>query len=94
MSDSSDPLRVQLARALDWEEAHVGFDKAVDDIPVDKQGARAPGFEHSPWELLEHMRIAQEDILDFCVNSTGLVPPISWSTSGIVFTPCGHGSPE
>ena len=69
MSDSSDPLRVQLARALDWEEAHVGFDKALDDIPVDKQGARAPGFEHSPWELLEHMRIAQEDILDFCVNS-------------------------
>ena len=69
MSDSSDPLRTQLARLLGWEEAHVGFDKAVDDIPGDKRGARASGFEHSPWELLEHMRIAQEDILDFCVNS-------------------------
>jgi uncharacterized damage-inducible protein DinB len=46
----------------------VGFDKAVDGIPVDKRGARPPGFEHSPWQLLEHLRLAQEDILDFCVN--------------------------
>ena len=55
-------------RVLDWEEAHVGLDKAVDGIPPDKRGARAAGFEHSPWQLLEHVRIAQEDILDFCVN--------------------------
>jgi hypothetical protein len=68
MSPSSDPLRAQLVRVLDWEESHVGFDKAVDGIPGVKRGARATGFEHSPWELLEHMRIAQEDILDFCVN--------------------------
>ena len=61
-------LRDHLVRALDWEEAHVGFDKAV-DIPADKRGARAPGFEHSPWQLLEHLRLAQEDILDFCVNA-------------------------
>jgi hypothetical protein len=33
------------------------------------RGARVAGFEHSPWQLLEHIRIAQEDILDFCVNS-------------------------
>ena len=54
---------------LDWEEAHVGFDKAVDGIPADKRGVQAPGFEHSPWQLLEHMRMAQDDILDFCVNA-------------------------
>jgi uncharacterized damage-inducible protein DinB len=68
MSDAIDPLRAQLARILDWEESHVGFDKAIDGIPDDKRGARAPGLEHSPWQLLEHMRLAQEDILDFCVN--------------------------
>ena len=62
-------LRAQLAGLLDWEEAHVGFDKALDGIPVDKRGARAIGFEHSPWQLLEHMRLAQDDILDFCVNA-------------------------
>jgi len=69
MSDSPDPLRAYLARILDWEEAHVGFDAAVGGIPDDKRGARATGFEHSPWQLLEHMRIAQKDILDFCVNA-------------------------
>ena len=68
MSEASDPLRAQLVRILDWEESHVGFDKAVDRIAADKRGARAAGFEHSPWQLVEHMRIAQEDILDFCVN--------------------------
>jgi uncharacterized damage-inducible protein DinB len=68
MSASPDPLRAQLLRVLDWEEAHVGFDKAVDRIPADRRGANAPGFEHSPWQLLEHMRLAQKDLLDFCVN--------------------------
>ena len=67
MSDAR--LREQLIRVLDWEEAHVGFDKAVDALPEAKRGARASGFEHSVWELLEHMRIAQEDILEFCVNA-------------------------
>jgi hypothetical protein len=62
-------LRDHLARVLDWEEAHVGFDKAVAGIAADKRGARAAGFEHSPWQLVEHIRIAQEDILDFCVNA-------------------------
>ena len=62
-------LRDHLVRLLDWEDAHVGFDKAIDGIPADKRGARTAGFEHSPWQLLEHIRIAQEDILDFCVNS-------------------------
>ena len=65
---SDEALREQLVRSLDWQEAHVSFDDALKDLPADKRGTRAPGFEHSVWELLEHMRIAQEDILDFCVN--------------------------
>ena len=69
MTDSTRALREHLVRVLDWEDAHVGFDKAVDGIPPDRRGARASGFEHSPWQLLEHIRIAQDDILDFCVNS-------------------------
>jgi len=66
MSDQA--LRDQLVRVLDWEEAHVGFDKAIEGLPAEQRGVRAPGFEHSVWELVEHVRIAQEDILDFCVN--------------------------
>jgi uncharacterized damage-inducible protein DinB len=68
MKKQPDPLRAQLARVLDWEEAHVGFEKAVDGIPTLKRGAQVPGFEHTLWQLLEHMRLAQNDLLQFCVN--------------------------
>jgi hypothetical protein len=67
-STMADPLREQLARLLEWKEAHAGFDKAVEGIPLAAQGTVPPGFEHSAWQLLEHIRIAQEDILDFTVN--------------------------
>ena len=69
MPNARDAVRDHLVRVLDWEEAHVDFDKAVDGIPANKRGAGAAGFEHSPWQLLEHIRIAQDDILDFCVNA-------------------------
>jgi uncharacterized damage-inducible protein DinB len=69
MTDSTRALRDHLERLLDWEDAHVGFDKAANGIPAGKRGARADGFEHSPWQLVEHIRISQEDILDFCVNA-------------------------
>ena len=62
-------IRDHLVRLLDWDEAHAGFDKAVAGIPSDKRGAVAAGFEHSPWQLLEHIRLAQEDIRDFCVKA-------------------------
>ncbi|HSK09138.1 MAG TPA: DinB family protein [Vicinamibacterales bacterium] len=68
MGKSSERLRAQLVRLLNWEDAHVSFDRAVDGIPADQRGSRALGFEHSPWQLLEHMRLAQKDLLDFCVN--------------------------
>jgi uncharacterized damage-inducible protein DinB len=62
-------IRNHLVRALAWEEARVSFDKAVAGIPVDRRGARAAGFEHSAWQLIEHIRLAQDDIVDFCVNA-------------------------
>ena len=68
MSDPTTALRDHLVRVLDWGEAHVTFDKAVDGIAPDTLGARAAGFEHTLWQLVEHIRIAQADILDFCVN--------------------------
>jgi uncharacterized damage-inducible protein DinB len=59
-------LRAQLVKLLDFEEAHVGFDRAVKGIPP-RMRARVPANgEHSLWELLEHLRIAQADILEFC----------------------------
>jgi len=61
-------LRDHLVRALDWTEAHAGIERAVGGFPPAGRGARPPGFEHSAWQLLEHLRIAQEDLLDFCLN--------------------------
>ena len=62
-------LRAQLAKFLDWEEAHVGFDKAVTGIPPRMRGVVPDGWEYSAWQLVEHLRLAQADILDFCVNA-------------------------
>lgn len=65
----SDPiLRDQLARLLDWEDAHAGFDAAVRNVPVASQGKRHRGMPHTLWQLLEHIRICQFDILDFSRN--------------------------
>ena len=65
---TTDPLRAQLVRFLNWEEAHVGFDKAVEGIPPDHRGARPPGFEHSIWQQVEHLRLAQDDLLRFAID--------------------------
>jgi DinB family protein len=61
-------VRDQLRRLLDWEEAHVNFDTAVAKIPVKLRGSRPRGLPYSSWQLIEHLRIAQHDILDFCRN--------------------------
>jgi hypothetical protein len=58
-------LREELSRVLDWHEAHADWKKAVKGVPGKDQGRRPKGAEHSPWELLEHMRIATWDILEF-----------------------------
>jgi uncharacterized damage-inducible protein DinB len=69
MRNSLDAIRDHLLHVLDWEDAHVGLEKAVDGLAPDERGRRPDGFDHSPWELLEHIRLAQDDILDFCVNA-------------------------
>ena len=65
---TTDPLREQLVRLLNWEEAHVGFDKAVEGIPSEHRGARPQGFEHSIWQQVEHLRLAQDDLLRFAIE--------------------------
>lgn len=48
--------------------AHVNLVETVADFPVELRGARPQGAPHTAWQLLEHMRLAQEDILDFSRN--------------------------
>ena len=58
-------LRQHLLDLLKGGNAHVDFDGAIKDLPVALRGKRPKSAEHSPWEVLEHMRIAQWDILEF-----------------------------
>jgi uncharacterized damage-inducible protein DinB len=68
VTTSADPLRAHLLRLLTWEEAHVGVDKAFAGIAPEHRGGRPSGFMHSPWQLLEHLRLAQKDLLTFAID--------------------------
>jgi hypothetical protein len=61
-------LRQHLANLLRMKGAHLDFRTAVADFPAHLRGAKPAGAPHSAWQLLEHMRLAQEDILDFSRN--------------------------
>ncbi len=59
---------------LDGGGAHLDFDKAVAELPVELRGAKVVNIPHSPWRLVEHMRICQWDILEFCQNPDHVSP--------------------
>lgn len=67
-------LREHLLALLEKEEAHAGFDKAVKNMPYKLQGKRPEGAAHSAWEILEHLRITQSDILEFVRNPKHVSP--------------------
>ena len=61
-------LRDHVARLLGWEEAHASFDTAVAGLAEPLRGKAPEGLPYSPWQLVEHVRITQHDILEFCRN--------------------------
>jgi hypothetical protein len=61
-------LRKQLLEAITGHEAHIDFHSVVKNFPADARGKKPAGAPHSAWELLEHMRITQHDILEFSRN--------------------------
>lgn len=61
-------IRKQLSRLLMGGNAHVPFQRAVADFPLEHSNDRGDNFPFTPWQLLEHMRIAQWDILEFIRN--------------------------
>ena len=72
--DSASVLREHVVYLLRGGGAHLDFDAAVADLPADLRGAKPPGVPHTPWRLLEHMRIAQWDILEFSRNPQHVSP--------------------
>jgi hypothetical protein len=61
----SDALRQHVLDLLRGHNAHADFDTVVADFPSRLRGVKPPGAQHTGWQLLEHMRIAQWDILEF-----------------------------
>ena len=67
-------VREQLLWLLRGGHAHIGFEQAVADLPAHLRGSAPSGIPHTPWRLLEHMRIAQWDILEFSRNPNHVSP--------------------
>jgi hypothetical protein len=67
-------LREHLLNLLSGAWAHMEFDQAIGGFPPELRGTRADRFPYTPWQLLEHMRIAQWDILEFSLNPKHVSP--------------------
>lgn len=79
-------LREHVRNLLTRDEAHAGFDAAVKDMPGPLRGKVPEGGEHSPWQLLEHLRIAQWDILEFARDPKHVSPDFPsgyWPASAV-----------
>jgi uncharacterized damage-inducible protein DinB len=72
--DSDSSLRAHLRKLLDWEDAHVSFDTVVEGIAPTLRGVVPEGLPYSVWQLLEHLRLTQRDILEFCRNPAYVEP--------------------
>ncbi len=71
-------LRKELKALLEGGQAHVTFDDAVGGFPEPLCGVAPQGLPYSAWQILEHLRIAQRDILDFSRNTDGSYKELKW----------------
>jgi hypothetical protein len=67
-TNESSALRKMIVDAMSGHHSHIDFEAVVEDFPSELRGVKPRGAPHSPWQLLEHMRIAQWDILEFSRN--------------------------
>ncbi len=73
-ASSDQALREHFLYLLKGGGAHASFDDAIGDWPVQLAGVKVANFPHTAWMLLEHMRLAQWDILEFSRNSKHVSP--------------------
>lgn len=83
--DRDGALRAHLRRLLEWEDAHVSFDTATKGIALALRGVAPEGLPYSLWQLVEHLRLTQRDILDFCRNPAYVEPSAEdyWPASAV-----------
>jgi hypothetical protein len=70
-----DSLRAHVLYLLDGGGAHLDFDAAVEELPSVLRGRKPDGIPHTPWRLVEHMRLCQRDILEYSRNPNHESPP-------------------
>ncbi|MGB5399917.1 MAG: DinB family protein [Thermoanaerobaculia bacterium] len=63
---SEDELRGTLSKLLRQSQSHTGLTRAVDNFPAGLAGRQVEGFRHTAWELVEHLRLAAEDLVSYC----------------------------
>ncbi len=78
MADQSDKIRKEIIFQLKGGNAHAKFDDVLKNFPEMLRGTAPEGVPYSAWQLLEHIRIAQDDILRFCKNSDGSYKEMKW----------------
>ncbi|SEF74924.1 DinB superfamily protein [Bryocella elongata] len=71
-------LRKELAALLDGGLAHASFAQAVKDFPVELRGTVPQGLPYSAWQIVEHIRVAQKDMLEYSDNADGSYKPMKW----------------
>jgi DinB superfamily len=72
--DQEQSLRQHLLELMEGGGAHAKFEDVVKALPVKLRGARPAKFPHSPWMLLEHLRLTQWDILEFSLHANHVSP--------------------
>jgi len=82
-------VRENLLELLSSGAAHIDFDSAIADLPARLRGGKPSGQPHTPWRLVEHMRISQWDILEFCTNPA--YASLDWPAE---YWPEGDGPPN
>lgn len=78
MTTQDDKLRKELIFQLKGGNAHAKFDDVLRNFPEMLRGTAPEGLPYSAWQLLEHIRIAQDDILRFCKNADGSYKEMKW----------------
>jgi hypothetical protein len=86
---TTDPLRQHLINSLTKAEAHIDVRSAFENFPEHLRGRKPQRAPHTPWQLLEHMRIAQWDILEFSLNAKHVSP--EWPEA---YWPEGEAPPD
>jgi hypothetical protein len=78
MAESTDPLITQLLALLRGGQAHATLDQAVADFPAEHYATVPDNLPYSAWQILEHIRITQQDILNFSAPPTGGYHGLKW----------------